>query len=236
VSYICKQMNSRTLIIIIAALLLVLAPDAHAQHGYIGAMFGANVANLSFDENPPGITNSRRIGILAGIQVDHVLNGIWSLTGEALYEQQGANQSINRPGKLSGIWLEQTGTSSLTLNYLDVTALIKASFGSGMIKPYVFAGPSLGAYLSGNEKDNYTVSDAGASVSVDTTQSIPESSVKIDISGIIGAGVSFTLPSWQMLFIEGGYEFGITDILDDFGSEVQSRDIRLAAGILFPLD
>ena len=74
----------------------------------------------------------------------------------------------------------------------------------------------------------------------DTVANITDSTAKFDISIIAGAGVSITLASGLELFLDAGYAFGLNNI--DYyyadktkGYYIYSRDIRIAAGILFPI-
>jgi len=71
----------------------------------------------------------------------------------------------------------------------------------------------------------------------------------LDFSAALGAGLSLKAPSGQMIFIDCSYAFGITVIAKEnvygalgsyYGNpqqtSIQSRDIRFAFGMLFPLD
>jgi len=72
----------------------------------------------------------------------------------------------------------------------------------------------------------------------DTTFAIDRSTMNtLDVSADIGAGVSFKMPSGVMLFLEATDAIGLVNIANSYGeSVVKSQDIRLAAGILFPLN
>ncbi|MFI5201732.1 MAG: porin family protein [Candidatus Kapaibacterium sp.] len=213
------------------------ARNATAQNRYIGARFGVNLANQAFEDSPPGISNSIRTGILAGLQVERIFSGTWSLMSQVLYDEKGVDESINRSGSEFGNPVTQIGTANLIFHCFEIPVLLKASFGSGGVRPYLFAGPSIGLFLSGREEDHYTVTIPGTPVRVDTTTSDPNSYVKsLDISAVFGAGISVHLISGQILFVDASYALGLSNVAVIFGSSVHSRDIRLAAGILFPLD
>jgi len=228
----------KTLLLAFAIVCLATLASARveAQDRYVGVRFGVNLANEAFDANPPGISEAMRTGILAGLQVDRIFSGVWSLSTEMLYDQKGADESLNRSGKAFENYISQLGTVNLIFNYFEFPILLKASFGSGAVRPYLFAGPSIGVFFSGREEDHYTFTAGGSSVRVDTTTSNPNSYVNsLDISAIFGAGISVRLNSGQILFMDADYAFGLSNVAVIFGSSVQSRDIRLAAGILFPL-
>jgi hypothetical protein len=228
---------------------------ADAQNLYGGARIGANLANQNSlgagvfyypywgaEDNPTGI----RTGFLAGLQLDRYFSDTWGLSAELFYDQKGAHRedqlsgTIDEPQNLAGPFFE-SGTSDVTLNYLECALLLKARFGSGVLRPYVFAGPSMGLFLSGKRHDNVsdTYTESSENYTVDTTQSIPKAYIKtFDVSVIGGAGIELKVASNYIVFLDAAYTHGFTNIVpnSDGLPRASSRDIRLAAGILFPLD
>ncbi|HEY3876646.1 MAG TPA: porin family protein [Candidatus Kapabacteria bacterium] len=217
---------------------------ADAQNLYIGARIGANVANQLNDSltaaTGPGVTTGSHAGFLAGLQVDQHLSDMWGISGELLYDQKGMHENYNESGTFflppntTGPF-SQTGSTDFTLNYLEAALLLKVRFFSGDLRPYIFAGPSVGLFLSGKQQDNFTVIIDGTET-VDTTRSIGENTFDVSIVG--GAGVELKLGSGHIVFIDAAYAYGFTNIAQntDPVEWIKSRDIRLAAGILFPLD
>jgi outer membrane protein W len=224
----------------IVGLVMLSSHNATAQHMMIGARIGANLANESEDSLPSGSSTSIHAGFLAGAQFDYWFNDMWGLSAQVLYDQKGATLNISESESEFGESFSETGTADVILNYLEIPILVKASFGTGNIRPYVFAGPSFGIFLSGSEKVNATGTLLGVTSSVDSTVSILDSTIKtLEISAIFGAGISLKLSSGQVLFFDAAYSLGLTNIsVNSNGSNqtTESRDIRLAAGILFPLD
>jgi len=231
---------------------------ADAQDLYLGARIGANLANQKTDQigafapsyGAQDITNGMHAGFLAGLQMDYYFSDTWGISGELFFDQKGSHVNFHSEGTIvsppqdAGPFSE-TGTSDQTLNYLEFSVLLKARFGSGDIQPYVFAGPSVGLFLSGKQHDNITNVQAEGSWTIDTTQSIPISGPlpgpalkKFDVSIVGGAGVDFKLGTNQILFLDAAYTYGITTIVQSSDAMIWARslDIRLAAGILFPLD
>ncbi len=207
------------------------ASTGRAQHSFLGARVGANLANESVDSLPSGATTSMHAGFLAGVQYEYWLDDMWSLGVQVLYDQKGVHEDINNVVDFVG-----TGKVDLTLNYLEIPVLAKVSFGTGSLRPYVFAGPSVGFYLSNKAHLNETFEGQ----TLDTTETIPDSSINsTDFSIVGGAGVSLKLGSGQVLFVDAAYALGLVNISHNQPGDntaVKSRDIRLAAGILFPLD
>ncbi|MFI5201734.1 MAG: porin family protein [Candidatus Kapaibacterium sp.] len=209
---------------------------ADAQQSNQGARIGANLANESYDSLPSGASIGMHTGFLAGGQFDYWFDDMWALSAQVLYDQKGAHEDFNE--SVSGF--AATGTDDVTFNYLEIPILLKVSFGTGDFRPYVFAGPSFGIFLSGSGKVHSSSTFGGQTVTSDTTISVPDSEVKSpDIAAVFGAGVSLKLSSGSMLFFDAAYALGLTNIAKPPPGDntvVKSRDIRLAVGILFPLD
>jgi hypothetical protein len=216
-----------------AAILLLVAIScfkADAQQIYMGAKAGVNLANQSQDPTETGVSRSERTGILAGVQLDYCFDKVWSLSAQVLYDQKGTNSS------------NTLDTENLLYNYLEIPILLKASITIGNFSPYIFAGPSVGCFLSGNGtlKGTFTTENSPTPQTGDTTFAINRSSVNsLDVAAVIGAGVSLKLDSGPMLSLDAAYAYGLVNIANNsFNDNVtlNSRDIRLAAGILFPLN
>jgi hypothetical protein len=244
----------KTLFSIALCLFSLSGHRADAQNLYAGARIGANLANQNSvgggvfwpqyfaNENP-----QIRTGLLAGLQMDRYFSDMWGMSAELLYDQKGTrvddrqSGEIVEPQNLAGPF-SQVGTSDLTLNYLECAVLLKARFGSGDFRPYVFVGPSVGLFLSGKQHDNFsdTYTESSQNYTLDTTHSIPKAYIKtFDVSVAAGAGLELKLGSDHIVFLDAAYAHGLTNFVPNSSEgfpHALSRDIRLAAGILFPLD
>jgi len=215
------------------------APSANAQQRYIGIILGANLANESLDAQPGGISISDRTGIFAGVEVDRWFNPSWAISMHLLFSQKGRNDNINGTGTGIFYGFTTTGHTSVEANYFDVPLLIKnASFGNNVIRLYAFAGPSVGMFLSGTVRSNITVSSKGSEpFEVDSTYALSDSTVNmVEFSAVLGMGISVKLDSGPMLFFDASYWYGLTNIFESYGGATYTRDIRFAAGILFPIN
>jgi hypothetical protein len=207
---------------------------ANAQQWMIGLRAGTNLANETNNTDLlPNYTYAIRPGFLGGGQVDYWFDKMWAISADVLFDQKGVIQSVNEdPGTPGAL----TGTFHVVLNYLEIPILLKASFGISNFRPYVFAGPSFGMFLSGSNTANWS----NPNTPYNGKMTIPDSAVKsTDIAAVLGAGVSLMLGSGQMVFVDASYAYGLVNInnLNDPSNEtINSRDIRIAAGILFPLD
>ena len=218
------------------------ALNAEAQHSYLGVRVGENFANQSYNSLPPGYSNTINSGLLIGAQVDIPFDKTWSLSLQALYDQKGTNQKLDHaifttedsPEPIIG-----SGTSTINFNYFEVPVLLKAMWGGIEIRPYVFAGPSFGIFLNGSQSVAVVSTFHGGTEAIASYQSISASTVKSpDISAVGGMGIAFVFNSDAMIFADLSYALGLVNI-DNSGNSAnatKSRDIRLAAGILFPLD
>ncbi len=212
-----------------------------AQHLYVGARAGVSLANQSNNSLPTGYSNAINSGLIIGGEVDIPFSKTWSVCLQALYDQKGTLQNLDSivftteqsPNPMRG-----SGAARQNFNYLEIPILFKAIWGSSAIRPYVFAGPSFGIFLSGSQSINIGTTGSGANEAITSDQPIAASSVNSpDISVLAGVGISLTFSSNAMLIADVSYALGLVNIDNSRdNTTVESRDIRLAAGILFPLN
>ena len=213
-----------------------------AQSLYLGARVGANFANQSYNFLPTGFSTGINTGLLIGGEVDLPFGNVWTLSLQALYDQKGTNQKLTNAMVTTEESPEAkvvSGTFEQDFNYLEVPILLKACWSHSEIRPYVFAGPSFGLFLNGSQSLAASSRVNGGTESITSYQSIASSSVNSpDISALAGAGIELRLDSNAELFGDVSYALGLVNIAkaESWGSTtIRSRDIRLAAGILFPL-
>lgn len=203
---IMKKMN----ILVGAFLTLILVLPAKAQVNF-GVIGGLNLANVSFDPDPDGVDISNRTGFGIGGVLSFGLGETLALQLEPMFLQKGA--------KATGQGI--TGETELKASYIEVPAMLKFAFGSGEIKPYVMAGPTIG-YLLSAKQDETDIKDDVKS---------------IDFGLTFGGGVSLPMGN-NTVFVEGRYSLGLTDINDDSdpnADKIKTKGIQIMAGITFPL-
>ncbi|HET6400129.1 MAG TPA: porin family protein [Candidatus Kapabacteria bacterium] len=192
----------------------------------IGGRLGLGIVN----EAAPAYTNftvSSRAGLLLGGQLDYWFTPMVAISGQVLYDQKG--------DELDGISPDNgyPETNSFTLGYLEIPILAKVAFGSSSIRPYVFAGPSIGFLLGAS--DHQTQTQLGYDQTIDVSSNFSG----MDLSLLFGAGVSYQLSSGMQLFGDAGYALGLVNVENTAATGVpeslQSRDVRIAAGVLFTL-
>jgi len=201
-----------------AALILfaVLALPIYAQP-MIGARIGVNLANESWDSQDPNI--GIKIGFLGGAQCDYWIDDRFGVGAQLIFDMKGARFTPS-----DGLPNE---TDDENLNTLEIPILLKLRMPAGTIKPYAFIGPSIGILLSSTLHSEYTVNGQ----SHDTSFTLSNRS-STDFSVLFGAGIMIDAGSVDVNF-DAGYAIGLTNVA--IIGPVKSRDIRIAAGILFPL-
>ena len=214
------------------------APNVQGQQRYIGVILGANLANESLDAQPGGVSLSDRTGILAGVQAERWFSSQWGLSEQLLYAQEGRDEVINGTGTGSFYGINTTGNRTIETRYLDVSVLLKKTiWGNNVIRTYAFAGPAVGVFLSGSTHYNSVSSQNGSTlVTEDTSYSLDSIVNTFDFSILFGAGFSVKLNSGLMLFCDASYWYGLTNIFESYGGATYTRDIRIAAGVLFPIN
>jgi len=225
--------------LVILSLLSISARNVEAQDMMIGARIGSNLADqeivpgsVNFNET---LSTSMHAGLIAGGQFDSKVWGSLWVSTQLLIDQKGSHQGFTNSfeDQVSQQAVSVVGTRNLTMNYLEMPFLLKFNVGEGDFQPYIFAGPSLGIFLWSSESYSYISTMNGQNTPGGGTYSARIHGV-FDISALFGGGVSRKITSGRLLFVDAGYSIGGQKIFNG-NAYVTSRDIRVAAGILFPL-
>ena len=181
----------------------------------IGVKAGVNFANASVNPAlPADFSKSPRTGFIGGVSAELKLAEPLSLQLEALYTQKGF--------ELSGA--TSTGTRATTtykFDYVEVPLTLKATFGSGPIRPYVFAGPNVGFRVAAKA--------AVPGGSVDFKDQTKLNDVALDF----GAGIVYQLDAKTAFVFDVRYSLGLMNVIvgGDPGSSSKSRDVKLLFGV-----
>jgi hypothetical protein len=201
-------------------------PPVSTPSTMIGIRAGLGIAN----EATPAYTNftvGSRTGFLIGGQLDYWFSPMVAVSAQVLYDQKG--------DQLTGISPDNgyPETDDFTLNYLEIPILAKVALGSSAVKPYLFAGPSIGFLLGANDHQTQT------QLGVDQTVDVSPSFSSMDLSLLFGAGISYQMASGMQIFGDAGYALGLVNVENTVNTgtteTLESRDIRIAAGLVFPL-
>ncbi len=194
---------------ILLALSLVTATVSglRAQQGVVlGFRGGVSVASASLDVSQT-FSKSNRTGFAGGVFLNYDA-AILGLQLGAEYTQKGVDLDIGG------------AIHNLSLDYLEIPAVVKLGLPLGVLKPSVFGGVGLGFKTS--------CDDDG----VDCGNEFKST----DFSGIAGADVAIYLSSVS-LWADGRYHFGLSDIskASDVVGDLKNRNWTLQAGIGFTL-
>ena len=206
---------------------------ASAQKMMVGGRFGIDMGSVSVDPAPTGVTLSSHTGIAIGAQLDNWFNDMWALSVGLQYDQKGTHEDATF--NVGGFSVSASG--DLTMNYLEIPILAKVALGTGDIQPFLFAGPSVGILLS------------ATSTSGSNSQSVDSQLNTVNLSLLLGAGVSYKWMSNISLFLDAGYELGLINIqkntsVNTFDAQgnvssstqtAKTNDIRVAIGAMFAL-
>lgn len=181
----------------------------------IGIKAGTNVANASVNPAlPADFSKSPRTGFIGGVSAELKLAEPLSLQLETLYTQKGF--------EVSGTTSAGTRTTATyKFDYVEVPLTLKATLGSGPIRPYVFAGPNVGFRVAAKA--------AVPGGSVDFKDETKLTDVALDF----GAGIVYQLDAKTALVFDVRYSLGLTNVITggDPGSSSKSRDVKLLFGV-----
>lgn len=183
-----------------------------AQERSFGIKGGAAAYQITNEIGNTSSTSDRKIGFEAGIFGDFPISSIFSIQPEAVFVQKGGEESD-----------DVFGTSSLTLNYVDVPLLLKINAPlDGTVKPYIFGGPYAG-YLIEATADG----DEGS-------QDISEFLEDINYGLKVGLGVKI-----GSVVIDARYDMGMANLyaedeeMGDFDFSVTTSGVVVSLGIAF---
>lgn len=154
-------MNRWVLMIIVlaAAACLVPASGQAKTPVLIGFGFNLNGANVSFDNLQQGEDNSMRWGIALGGRISFPLSSMFAIDSGLNYSMKGTDLTYQGVFVLSDNAQHNLNlTSSEKLGYLTVPIMAKFIIPvTGMVHPYLKAGPEIGICVSKKESTDGTI-------------------------------------------------------------------------------
>jgi hypothetical protein len=213
---------------------------AETAQTWIGVRGGVSISNESVNSVLDASTSSIT-AFQGGLQVDQWFNDMFAISAAATLNKKGINESY--PGH-SLQHPSVQGDDDYTSAYLEIPIVLRAAFGSGDARPYVFAGPSIGLLMSADEK----VSDTSLKLSATDIKSAMNST---DFSLFLGAGFLDKLSEHIEFTVDVGYAVGLTKVYKDAlpdrtttdksgatvslinNSDAKSGDFRAAVSLLF---
>ena len=204
---------------------IFISTASYAQTWMVGVRGGINFANQAWTEISPNV--SFNVESLGGGQIDYWFNPKVAASFQILFDQKGASAmgSADGPPGYAVTW---------TSNYIELPLFIKVNPSESSFQTYLFGGPSIGFLISNTENGSFRGSYTNGSVD------ITDSTKKMDLSIVLGVGISSKFQSGLQFIADVGFAIGLINTDNylsdkDIGIGIYSRDIRLAAGILFPI-
>ena len=177
----------------------------------IGGQVGLNLAGLSIDPLQAGVSSGTRTTFGIGGVLEIGVNEMFFIQPELTYLMGGAKYTYTG------------GETDQNYDVLSIPVLVKAKFGTGEIKPYVFAGPELGFTM----KSEQTVGT--------TTTDIKSNTASTNFSLDFGGGAEYKLNPSTGLFADLRYSLGLSNLNNVSGSAttVKTTGIQFFVGVKF---
>ncbi|MEO6694144.1 MAG: porin family protein [Ignavibacteria bacterium] len=204
----------RTIALIALFVISSFYTNAQSQSLSLGIEGGINISNIT---STPAVTTNSRTGLIVGSVLDINVTPTITIAPGLRYVMKG--------------WTS-TPTAGVTftdkLNYLEVPVLLKVKFPLTEVKPYLAAGPVLGIQLSATEEQTNGTQN--------TSQDISSLVESIDFGLLFGGGLDFRVGFKTDLFVQFGYELGLSNILKNATTQtIKNNGIQITGGVKFKL-
>lgn len=233
-----KSIHVLTVMAVVTALCFLLTGNAAAQVKFeLGVKAGLGLAKITGDDNTwteGGVLDlgdgfyatgsatqafdETKVGFVGGVYATAQVNDRFGVRLEGLYTKKGGKGKNS--GELdiydpSDTFLGSamiSGENTLTLDYFEIPLLAVFSFPVSPTATFdVFAGPALAFNTKAEWDAEFVISMAGDSEKESEKIDMKDNVEGMDFGGVLGAGVSFELPS-VVLFGEARWTYGFKEI------------------------
>lgn len=220
----------KTFVVLLAAMVVaLLVPQAQAQSVHFGLKGGLNFADATFKGTAVDMPDFKsQTGPTWGIFANFELGPV-TIQPEVLLSQRGVKYSDYEGA-------DAVVTGHMKLDYIEIPILVKYSFMSGPVKPFVFAGPSFSFLRKARNGYEVDVTDNTENPDYSYYYDYSDYFKKTEIAGIFGIGVDCQL-SKVVLSLDARYHLGLSNITDegilgDSGiTSVKNKGISVMIGI-----
>ena len=199
----------------------------------IGVRAGANLASQKRDIDTT--TLSSKVGFIGGLDVQYWFSDAIGVNAQVLYAQKGVSEGeVSLPNPITKT--QATVSRDMSLNYLEIPILLRYNLSDGAYRPYIFAGPSFGMFMSGTKTTTSTGENVASNLN--GTEDIPSADMGMDLSLNFGAGVAYKMVYGPAFTLDAGYAMGMSKITKagvDDPANIRSKDIRIMLGISFQM-
>ena len=198
---------------------LITTSQVSGQVLHLGFAVGANLANA---QTVPDLSSTIKTGGVLGASIEGKTDfDSWlSLRIEVTFVPRGANfKAENQFGPDSTFWRKY--------DYITLGIIAKGRLNWGKFRPYGMLGPVFGILSSATRMQDF----GGQRLE----HSIREDTEAIEWSFDFGLGTEYALTEDIYVFFDTRFSLGLTDV-SKTALEWKARDIRLTAGVMFPLE
>ena len=186
----------KVLVLLSLAVMFTFAAQSQVSVGVKG---GLTIANMSFENNEFG-TFDAALGGHAAIFL-RTGKGLFSFQPEVMWIQKGSRFNLKSDATYT----------QLTMNYIDVPLLLRATIGIKIVEVYFNLGPYAGYWISGASKDYfYDDSQSKWVTEKDSYDFDDDYDVRFDAGLVGGVGVKVL-----MIIFEMRYGQGFIDVFDN---------------------
>ena len=216
-------------VLAIAVLFCIALPAAaDAQGSVFGLKGGVSSSKLLFgdDEDAMGTEDflKNRSGMAGGVYLAFGANRSLGFQVEALYVEKG----VAGEAEFEGEDIE----GEMFFTYVEVPVLVRFSLPMGSARPYLFGGAAAAMELSCEV--SFTFGGQTESSDCHEQEEGEQSLRKIDIGGVVGAGVEFALGR-MTLGVDGRLTRGLQTLDESGDSDVKHQAMLFMASVGFPL-
>ncbi len=197
----------------------------------LGPKTGLNLGNLNYSDTSrysPVFWN--KTGLIEGLVLDIGVVEFLSIQPEINLIQKGYNStsSLNNFSSFS-----QSVTTKITLNYLELSIMIKLYYGSKRIKFNLLFGPNLGYAFEGKYKQTYHLFFSSKK-NEGLINFEDDKFNRIDLGLNFGLGTSFYISNGY-LFLDARYQLGLSDLSTEDGNYVEAynKGIQFSIGYMW---
>lgn len=195
----------------------------------IGVKAGANFASMD-EITLPMTDNSNITGYNIGLIAEIGIFDFLAIQPEIGIIQKGNELQFNIP--------DNSGTETITFDYLEFAALAKLKIGGDGMGIQLIGGPTLSYAIKGTEQVDITTI-GGTRIETEEDIDFENGNYEQGDFGLaLGGGFYFGLSSTSKLFVDARYLLGMKNILKEGDIRAESlkhRGVNLSAGILFVL-
>ncbi|MGD0037874.1 MAG: porin family protein [Bacteroidota bacterium] len=209
-------------IIFIGFILVATTVAAFGQINITGITDGLNFATLGGSD---ALNVSTITQYAAGVffEISFPLLPI-SIQPEVLYSVKGSKKGPSAVPEADDV----LSVTKVTTSYIDIPILVKYYLSSQVIKPFIFAGPSIGFLVNAKEE----ATSSGLGTSQETEIDVKNETTSTDVGAVVGVGAKIPLVIVD-LTLDARYNYGFTSTDKINSAKIYNRVAAVYLGVAF---